>query len=1073
MVKSTEIPGENIIDQVRHALSAPGVCSRRIVENVKVILGSKHGNEDAVKPSKDGPSGNRQKKSAVPPANQSKTARKTALTVSIHDDHTVELSTTQQLNFAIDVVNRALQRLSDPAASGQNRTSLTSTKPESNSDTSPVPSLQARAVNRTTQTASNSRSTKTSSKAPKDNPEMTASTAAAECGRVAYAFLRMHFAQGGKALKSSDWKLEAGMLAFVGKLLACGMIELAARELRALKQHLQTRFRAAQSPSTHTISGELTGDPVEYTEAEQHETIATLLSFDAIGADGLQYAINFQLLVLRLVAMSRKTALVKAIADNLVLSCSSSPINLLLALSEQPGCRDRAAQQLEVCAQLITAIASTRTLSSSESSATLALPSAAPVACFRLQGLALQTRAIWMKLAGHRCDTDKEIFKPLYKSLLVYTQSSVDAAVEKYDVAREVVDSVMEGASKLAVASTPHNAGETSHRIDIAIRMSELAQSTNQPVNALKSIDDELERCPEQYFCLLKIRRETLRLNNSKSPSHMKDAIHEMAKSLDSTIPATVEGTTAILSEYLQFRQILMSQYDKARHDDKTGSDHYVHNEAVMSMIRFTRRCLNHFTDLVNGVGPQETTAFRSQLIMVAEKGVETLTYWHSRVVDENADRFPDVDAVLTESLELLRDVQALQPHEIAPKPCTTFSLLFQTYWMWFIKLKSMPGSSSAALDCARKACSCLLERPEAERFAAGLPKKLLKLAAVLIDEGQMQRAREALTDSISCVVKSGALPNSPIPDFSHISTSQIDRGVLDVLQLALERYLHFMAQGNISGSDEPVFYDREELSIETRRLLLDWQTRVLEDCGSSRSLRILASTAVPQICNKMLGLYSDNILQRGRLSLRLIRLESDRNFVVTVSMIDQAEKCAAELARIYLDCDGASHGVSISCSLTVALALRNGSMDSQIVDRALSIWKNMTSSSAAGNTDEHIDIFTILNLLRSLLDFCEANGLLELQTRGLSLLLQLEEVNSKEHHRSSAETRINLGLHLLDLGCPEEAGVQLRRAKQALDRSPGARDNSKIELAYAEYHLWLGNVETRFVSGTHERSKC
>ena len=66
----------------------------------------------------------------------------------------------------------------------------------------------------------------------------------AECARVAFAYLGTPEAAKVAGKDSPELQLENGMLALVGKLVAHGLDNLAAKEMRTLKRRLSRARRA-------------------------------------------------------------------------------------------------------------------------------------------------------------------------------------------------------------------------------------------------------------------------------------------------------------------------------------------------------------------------------------------------------------------------------------------------------------------------------------------------------------------------------------------------------------------------------------------------------------------------------------------------------------------------------------------------------------------------------------------------------------------------------------------------------------------------------------------------------------
>ncbi|KAJ6444733.1 separin [Purpureocillium lavendulum] len=234
-------------------------------------------------------------------------------------------------------------------------------------------------------------------------PPSTGCLATVECARVAFACLRSLKGpvQGGQ----TDYQLENGMSALVSKLLALGMHDQALKELRILKRRLEG---PAPATTTTTTTGKPTKSVPEPTSPAA--VMADLLQFNGnIPSHSLSTTTSFQILVLKLVAATKKPGHIEALIPALETSTSSSPVNLLLALagsSEKEA--PKAARQLAVLSQILLSIAPS--VSSAEDAVAVEPRlSPSPAVAFELQSLAFQVQLRWWALAGHKGDVDEEV----------------------------------------------------------------------------------------------------------------------------------------------------------------------------------------------------------------------------------------------------------------------------------------------------------------------------------------------------------------------------------------------------------------------------------------------------------------------------------------------------------------------------------------------------------------------------------------------------------------------------------------------------------------------------------------
>ncbi|KAK1039267.1 separin protein, partial [Friedmanniomyces endolithicus] len=246
----------------------------------------------------------------------------------------------------------------------------------------------------------------------------------AECARLAFAYLRSAPAQKLSASCQSGWQLEMGMMVFATRLVALGLDGLAVKELRVLKRRLQPSKFANEDgdPSVKTTKTSTLNDP-------ERETLASLLRFqDPFNDDpeALGLAISHQLLVLKIIAGSRKPAVIKAVLEHLRLDQPGSPASLMIQQAATPGGSAKSARQLEVLAQSILSLCPSAS-AQSDVIAMDSLLSPCPHAVLELQVLALRLRQVWWKLADHRNNLNKELVEPFSKVIAAFMRRVGDS----------------------------------------------------------------------------------------------------------------------------------------------------------------------------------------------------------------------------------------------------------------------------------------------------------------------------------------------------------------------------------------------------------------------------------------------------------------------------------------------------------------------------------------------------------------------------------------------------------------------------------------------------------------------
>jgi separase len=218
------------------------------------------------------------------------------------------------------------------------------------------------------------------------------------------------------------------MLALAGKLLAHGLESQAIKELRITKGRLEAVGKAKSGPS-------------------EKETLASLLHIK-IDADNcpavLPLAITYQSLVLRVIAVSSKSATIEASADFLELSEPMSPANLIKLHSDQSGDKEKAGRLLESLSSTILGLCPSLSSKGDQIAVTREI-SPAPEAVIRLQSIGLQIRTQWWELVKHQPDLEKELLDPASRCISAFIRRTRKRqnVQQTYSAANQFVQNVI------------------------------------------------------------------------------------------------------------------------------------------------------------------------------------------------------------------------------------------------------------------------------------------------------------------------------------------------------------------------------------------------------------------------------------------------------------------------------------------------------------------------------------------------------------------------------------------------------------------------------------------------------
>ncbi|KAK3638493.1 separin protein [Elasticomyces elasticus] len=337
--------------------------------------------------------------------------------VDVHEDVVETLPVKALYALATEVVNTSLKTLTSAAKSRQQPLNSVSN------------SLQPRSPN------SAPISPKVRGKVEAHSPLSSALPesgilATAECARLAFAHLRSNSAQKLCPKNQPKWQLETGMFALASRLVTLGLESLAVKELRILKRRLQSKSfgNAPLDQATKLVPA----------EQPERETLASLVQVELSSSDdqeALGLAISLQLLMLKIVSISRKPSIIETTLNMLRPEQPGSPSELMMKQAALPGNETRSAKQLEMLAQHILSLCPGASTSCDEIALDTSL-SPSPAVVFELQVLALRTRKQWWKLADHRSDFDKELLEPFSRSLAALVRRTARSAcdVQTYDL---------------------------------------------------------------------------------------------------------------------------------------------------------------------------------------------------------------------------------------------------------------------------------------------------------------------------------------------------------------------------------------------------------------------------------------------------------------------------------------------------------------------------------------------------------------------------------------------------------------------------------------------------------------
>ena len=347
------------IERIKADLRTTTSCTDATVNTLRDLL-SRQGNEPAQKENVGGKvPGALRRKADVAKAAAGKDAPKP-------EPQPPVLAPREKYILATEVANLSLKTLAD--ALKNPTTAPPPSKPTSSDDTArkaarPPTTTQralkdrpvAHATNAARRPPASSRpSSAASSASAGSDPALVA---AAECARVAFAYLGTAEAKKVVGKDGQELQLENGVLALIGKLVALGLDSQAVKEIRLLKRRLEAFLGHTEGKDASAAvkkPGTVQKAAAAAAVAEK-ESLASLLHFGPIEptSPALPIVANLQTYTLRVIARIKKAPTIEAAWEHLQPSNESSPANLLQQLASTPTGAPKAARQLESLAQTI------------------------------------------------------------------------------------------------------------------------------------------------------------------------------------------------------------------------------------------------------------------------------------------------------------------------------------------------------------------------------------------------------------------------------------------------------------------------------------------------------------------------------------------------------------------------------------------------------------------------------------------------------------------------------------------------------------------------------------------------
>lgn len=985
---------------------------------------------------------------------KTKTNTTSAASRSKNVDH---LSVKDRAALATHIINITIKTLAEAAKPAPPTT--TSPKQHAQSDakkgrtlrrslSAPLSPVPARTLNRTTTSPPvNSKTTSTQSPT-----QLTTCLATVECTRTAFACLRS--IRGPVQANQTDFQLETGMSAFVGKLLALNLQDQAIKELRILKRRLDAALsKPAKSTSTETQT--------------TSQVIAELLDYEGpISNESLTIVTTCQVQVLRLIALSKKPAFIEAAMPYMDQEHPSSPLNLLqklAQLSDKDG--QKAARQIATVSQIL--LSWVPSVSSKEDHvATEARLSPSPYTAFLLQVLCFKAQLQWWKLAGHKGNADEEILSPFARCVRAFMRRQSLGEDALYDILAESFHDLMErvlGQPSQPAESPEGPLASIYNMLGVAAQTERQYDEACEWFEKLKALFQPGRDSSVKIFST-SARFLAAALKKHPFHDHADQLALQVVEGLDGSLSGSVSELNELLESLSLARRAAVGILAGLPADKDTPLPaHGVpgHLKTLVSRFpRFARRWLGAAPG--KDASPKHLIQFdqRRQLLM---QTISQLLDGALMVVkcDIQSDSitWPQMDETLQDCAKLVETVAdplLSAPRDQLSSYCIKISGLYFSKFAILRQLDDRPAELnkqmlqmlSRSIDAVKDRCPVLQER-------AQLSVKLELFADLCRRSGRGAEAVKTLRSICTNMIEEGAL----LKVTAALAVQSPARAwSIDEKAETLSRTLRSIAKLDQSWNDWAFFLPEAERAAVLEHLM--------QISGQGRPLKLQDESVAA-----LVRLYTPERFPVRRLRVMLCLFL--QNLGEGSDQDDVAALTAESLERV--DCSSSTsedagltrylpHLKALHTSTTSLAAAVNAPFRADVMGRAVSTWRAMADAChTREQLDDKIDnVDGLVNHLHACSEFASLRGENSLQLAVLELLTAISKLSVEPTNNTVILNHTLLASQHLNIGHYAQAKKTLEAAEVLLQQADGVSRGivAGFYLSQAEYYTGIGSFD-------------
>ncbi|KAF2741385.1 hypothetical protein EJ04DRAFT_453801 [Polyplosphaeria fusca] len=1037
---------------------------------------------------------------------QASTRRKAAtnkatITIDVAKQSAISFTSRDRYILATEVANTTLKSLADALKKQPTLPTNTPSKPKTPPrDNSAKPAKSRRgeeALSARSQQPLQERSIsqiinspRKPSSLPKSSPCTSSTTnepkagilATAECSRIAFGYLRSPEGLKKAGGDSPSLQLENGMLALIGKLIAHNLDKPAIQELRILKTRLDDFLSPSLEGRERSAAGRKTNGRTK--NPQEIDGLASLLDFGVVDftSAALPLIANYQLYVLRIIAINKRPRTVEAAWNYFKLSYPSSPANLLWHIAKSSAGEAKTIRQIESLAQIILSLCPSISRADDAGPETEHLQPL-PDTVLALQHLAFQLRQRWWTLAGHQGNKEKDLLEPFAKCLTTFARRSKLPALKKYKIAgclfRDLSGSMEDSPSvRLRAARQNPLAAQCLSALAQAAGLEDEALSWC--VSSSETTTTTVESAARKAATLVRVATLSFESDRKHGSNTGKGALISSAlEALSGSIAGSAADLDILYREVNTMRRRASAELSAAISEKITGNvSPSLSDEAlrlVTASMHFYARFISSVLSKNADSNNQNQQKERMDGVAKDLRSIVDSTSVGAKYLMKPELQWTSFNALIADCVSVVQQLDQNSDSDAVGKETTLdasrqpFVRLSNLCWAAYLQGRNKGGTPELLTAALQQSIALLQDRPLAERQVGLLAMKLERSGDDFESQDLIVEARSAFFGCLQNLVESNILQ-----DIVKLAATEATRSIFEEHRIAsalgrvLHRYQRTFIKSGLASLDELALFDDPHLAVAERGPLLEYQLslfpKTLNMSKGHLWLQSLFDT-VHSIADILLQLYvpTEYPVRRQRVLSILLQLSQEYPDAFPPTSINSIinDTVANDITKTQ------DHGLErfdkhLRASVNLQKQLQEANPDLDIIQDCLNSWQFLAESALSRQAlrQRVDDIHLLVRHLKLLSDLVAVKGEEYLRLRVLRLHTQLLELERDANPSPSVISLCALALQHLRLGYSSKAGLIFTQAESllALD-SISTEAKLQWYLGYAEYLLVLGNV--------------